>query len=232
MAKTAVITGAGSGLGASLARKFSLKGYHVCLLGRTKSKLVETASSLKNNASIYEVDVTSSKQVKKVMESIIIEYGCIDCLVNNAGIGIFKNFDLLNEEEIHQMIDTNLKGTIFCTQHVLTSMKKQNQGFIINIVSASGKRAKETESVYSASKFGVRGFFEALDQELQHTNIKTFSVYMGNMKTDLWRHGGVGDQINNYMNPDDVADLIMDCIKPRKNLLVQDITIMNRIDEY
>lgn len=181
-----VITGAGSGLGASLAKKYSDLGCHVCLLGRTQTKLIRTAETLNHNHSIYEVDISSKSDAAKVMQLIKEEIGQIDLLINNAGVGIFDLTENLSEESVQQMIDINLKGTIFCTQEVLNDMKKRNQGYIVNIVSLSGKRGKATESVYSASKFGVRGFTESLAIELEHTAIIVFGAYMGNMKTELW----------------------------------------------
>lgn len=219
-----VITGAGSGLGASLAKKYSNLGYHVCLLGRTQTKLIRTAEALTNNYSIYEVDISSKKDVAKVMQLIKKEMGTIDVLINNAGVGTFDVTENLSEESIHQMIDINLKGTIFCTQEVLDDMKKRNQGYIVNIISLSGKRGKVTESVYSASKFGVRGFTESLALELEPTAVKVFGAYMGNMKTELW--GGASTE-ETFMEPDDVADIILENIKPRKNILVEEVVIKN-----
>lgn len=223
--KTVIITGAGSGLGASLARKFSQMGNHVCLLGRTRSKLESTASKLKHGHSIFEVDITSRDSVRTVMQKITEEIGSIDYLVNNAGAGIFKMADDLTENEVHRMIDTNLKGTIFCTQEVLGPMKENNGGYIVNIVSASGKTAKVTESVYSASKFGVRGFFEAVALEAEGSGIQILSAFMGNMKTGLWNEVDTDDT---YMDPDDVADIILDNLKTRRHTMVTDVTILNQ----
>ncbi|WP_227937644.1 SDR family oxidoreductase [Alkalihalobacillus deserti] len=227
--ESVVITGAGSGLGASLARKFSSNGSHVCLLGRTKEKLFETASKLESDYSIFEVDVTSRLSVKNTIAKIQADRDSIDCLVNNAGVGIFKYIEHLTEENINQMIDTNLKGTIYCTQEVLTGMREKNKGSIVNIVSGSGKVAKSTESVYSASKFGVRGFSDALALEVKDSNIHIFSAYMGNMKTNLWSNELARENLDSYMDPDDVADIIIKSLKPRKHLKVSDITILNHM---
>ncbi len=227
--ETVVITGAGSGLGASLARKFSGIGYHVCLLGRTKATLMQTAESLHNECSIYEVDVTSKASVRDAITKIHRSRGSIEYLVNNAGVGYFKLVEDLAEEEIDQMIDTNLKGPIYCIQEVLEDMKKRNKGCIVNIVSGSGKVAKETESAYSASKFGLRGFLEAVSLEVKDFNIQLTSAYMGNMKTNLWEKDHPETKMSTYMEPDDVAEIIIENLKPRKNLHVTDITIMNHV---
>ncbi|MGM7719502.1 SDR family oxidoreductase [Metabacillus sp. Hm71] len=224
-----VITGAGSGLGASLAKKYSDLGCHVCLLGRTKTKLSRTAETLSYSHSIYEVDVSSKNNVAKVLQLIKEEVGQIDLLINNAGVGVFDLAENISEESIHQMIDINLKGTIFCTQEVLNDMKKRNQGNIVNIVSLSGKRGKITESVYSASKFGARGFTESLALELEHTAIRVFGAYMGNMKTELWEGAKTEET---FMEPDDVADIIMESIKPRKNVLVEEVVIKDNKNKY
>lgn len=220
-----VITGAGSGLGAALARKYSAEGAHVCLLGRTRSKLEKVSAQLGNESSIYEVDVSSKPGVESVMEKISSDHERIDILINNAGVGVFKLLDEMSENEVDQMIDINLKGTIYCTQEVLVKMKQQNSGCIINIVSASGKVAKEAESVYSASKFGVRGFLEALMLELKEWDIHVLAAYMGNMKTDLWKTEIGG---NDYMDPEDVAEIIMDNLKKRPGTKVSEITILNQ----
>lgn len=227
--KVVVITGAGSGLGASLAKKYSDLGCHVCLLGRTKSKLHQTAEKLTESHSIYEVDVTSKRDVTKVMQTIKEEVGPIDLLINNAGVGDFDYAENLSEKSVHDMIDINLKGTIFCTQEVLSDMKKRNQGNIINVVSTAGIEGKVNESVYCASKFGVRGFTESLVLELKDTPIKVFGAYMGGMRSEFWDGIYTQEQIKDLMNPDDVADIIIENTKPRKFLHVTEVIIKNKI---
>ena len=125
--KIAAITGAGSGLGASLAKKYVEDGYHVCLLGRTEDKLERTAQDFPKEAhSIFSVDVSSKKEVSHVFTKIKENIGTVDILVNNAGVGVFDLAENLSEEAVHQMIDINLKGTIFCTQEILADMKERN----------------------------------------------------------------------------------------------------------
>ncbi|MDD1504074.1 SDR family NAD(P)-dependent oxidoreductase [Lysinibacillus sp. CNPSo 3705] len=223
-----VITGAGSGLGAALAKKYSSLGYHICLLGRTKSKLEHTAKALTNGYSIYEVDVTSKQMVTQIMRSIQDDFGSIPLLINNAGVGYFDKAENLNEDSVHQMIDINLKGTIFCTQEVLKGMREHNEGTIVNIVSTAGLEGKVTESVYCASKFGVRGFTESLALELNDTAINVCAVYMGGMRTEFWDGVFTEEKTKTLMDPNDIADIIMENIKPRKALAVTEVVIKNR----
>ncbi len=223
-----VITGAGSGLGAALAKKYSTLGYHICLLGRTKSKLENTAKTLANGFSIYEVDVASKQMVGEIIHSIQDEFGSIPLLINNAGVGYFDLAENLEEYAIHQMIDINLKGTIFCSQEVLKGMKERNEGTIVNIVSTAGLEGKVTESVYSASKFGVRGFTESLALELRETSINVCAVYMGGMRTEFWDGIFSEEKTKTLMDPNDIADIIMNNIKPRKALAVTEVVIKNQ----
>ncbi|MBM4761236.1 SDR family oxidoreductase [Bacillus sp. B15-48] len=225
--KVVVITGAGSGLGASLAKKYSELGSHVCLLGRTRTNLERTAQTLVNGYSIYELDVTSKSEVDIVFQSIKENAGPIDLLINNAGLGVFDLAENIGEEAIHQMIDINLKGTIFCTQAVLPDMKERNQGKIANVISTAGIEGKVTESVYCASKFGVRGFTESLLVELKDSAVQVYAAYMGGMRTAFWDGIFSEEEIKNLMDPDDVAEIIMDNIKPRKNLNVTEVVIKN-----
>lgn len=224
--KIVVITGGGSGLGAALARKYSEVGARVVLLDISKDNLLKVSQSLKNENYTYEVDISVKQQVSDVFHSIYKEVGDIDILINSAGIGRFDLAENIPEQFVNAMIDINLKGTIFCTQEVLNAMKRKNQGYIINIVSMSGKRPVLTESVYCASKFGVSGFTQALALELENTFVRAIGIYMGNMATELWK-GGKPKDFDKFINPDDMADIIVENTKIRKNLAVTEVLVKN-----
>lgn len=229
--KHVVITGAGSGLGSSLALKYSEMGHHVTLIGRTFSKLKKVSESIESdNVSIYTLDVSSNKEVRKVFSDIKEENGPVDILVNNAGVGVFDKAETISEDAVDQMIDINLKGTIFCTQAVLPDMKERNSGTIIQVISTAGLTGKVTESVYCASKFGARGFTESLVKEVADTDIHVLAAYMGGMKTNFWDDIYEEEEITHLMEPDDVADIILANVKPRKNLTVPEIVIKNHIN--
>jgi uncharacterized protein len=226
--RVVVITGAGSGLGASLARRFSQKGLHVVLLGRTREKLEKAAEQLPNSYSIYPVDVSLKEEVTKVFTAIREQVGDVDVLVNNAGVGRFAAAEDLDQQSVDEMIDINLKGTIFCTQEVLRSMKQRNQGDIVNIVSTAGREGKVHESVYCASKFGVRGFCESLASELRDTAIRVAGVYMGGMKTAFWNGIFSVEQVEKLMDPESVAEIILANLEQYSYLSVDEIVIKNK----
>ena len=226
--KHVVITGAGSGLGASLAKKYLQKGYHVTILGRTVKKLEDLASSFEeSHFSTSALDVASFDDVRTVFKKIKKNQGPIDILVNNAGVGYFDLAENLDLFQMDQMIDINLKGTIYCTQQVIKDMKDRNKGSVINIVSTAGVEGKVTESVYCASKFGVKGYTESLLKEVADTNVHIHGIYMGGMNTPFWDGILDEDSMDGMMDPDDIADIVIGNTMERKNINVPEVIINN-----
>src|SRR5699024_2030907 len=203
--KHVVITGAGSALVAAVAKKYNEEDFYVTLIGRNQEKLERTASTFKNSSySIYTMDVSSYSDVTKTFEKITSEVQPIDILINNAGLGFFDLAENIEVEQIDQMIDINLKGTIYCSQQVIGTMKERNSGSIINITSTAGMQGKINESAYCASKFGVRGFTESIIKELSETDVHVHAIYMSGMDTPFWDGVFEEDEKSGMMQPYDV----------------------------
>lgn len=225
--KHIVITGAGSGLGASLAKKYAEQGHYITLIGRTESKLQTVAKDFPHsNYSLLSLDVSSYEAVDQAFDEIM-KVKPIDVLINNAGLGYFELAEDLTVNQVDEMIDINLKGTIFCTQKVLPAMKESDKGSLINIVSTAGLEGKVTESVYCASKFGVKGFTESIIKELEDTDIHVTAVYMGGMRTPFWDGVIEEENMGGLMDPEDIADIIIENVKIRKNINVPEVVIKN-----
>lgn len=227
MKKIAFITGAGSGLGTALAQSLSNKNYHVCLAGRTEKKLKEAQKHIQGSSSIHVLDVRNKQEVSQVFKEVKTNFGCINMLVNNAGTGSFDLTENLDAENVHDMIDINLKGTIFCTQEVIPDMKTRNEGNIVQIVSTAGIEAKINETVYCASKFGVKGYTDSVRLEVEDTKIRINAFYMGGMNTDFWNGILDKDSTQHLMQPDDIATIIMNNIKQYPLTNVADVIIKN-----
>ncbi|MBA2872624.1 short-subunit dehydrogenase [Anoxybacillus calidus] len=186
--ETIVITGAGTGLGKELALQYAEQGNTIILTGRRLDPLLAVQKEIEQRggtAFSYTLDIRNYENVKATVEEILKRHQ-VTCLINNAGVGYFGPFTSLTEEQIHDMIETNVKGTIFMTKAFLPYFHTIPKAKILNIISTAGLRGKVNESVYVASKFAVRGFSESLVKELEQTNISVTAVYMGGMDTPFW----------------------------------------------
>lgn len=210
--KTIIITGAGSGLGKELALGFSKQGFHLLLTGRTVEKLsavkneIEAAGGIADYASI---NISNTDDVSNQVDEWCKQYSIFG-LVNNAGVGHFGPFIESSEQEIIEMLNTNILGTILLTKAVLPILAKQEEGQILNIISTAGLRGKVNEAVYVASKFAVRGFTESLQKEYEGSNVAIKAVYMGGMNTPFWSGSTHISDPTRLRSPREVADIIFE----------------------
>ncbi|WP_308211952.1 SDR family NAD(P)-dependent oxidoreductase [Neobacillus cucumis] len=134
----------------------------------------------------------------------------IDQVINNAGIGYFGPLEEISADKISDMIDTNVKGTIYVTKAILPTFLERNAGKIMNIISTAGLRGKVQETAYCASKFAIRGFTEALVKELENTSISVSGVYMGGMDTPFWDENNFVTDRSRLKSAKDVAREILE----------------------
>lgn len=209
--KTIIVTGAGSGLGKELSILFSQQGYHVFMMGRAVDKLsaVKTVIERAGGAADFIVlDVQKETDIFIKIKEISKNHRIVG-LVNNAGVGHFGPFVNITENEISEMLNTNVLGTILMTKAVLPLLQEQGEGLLINIISTAGLRGKVNEAVYVASKFAVRGFTESLQKEYDNSSIKIKAIYMGGMDTPFWADSNHVADTSRFRSPKEVAEIIM-----------------------
>lgn len=183
--KVAVVTGASSGIGKSIAEELSKKGCKVVLASRSFDKLKDIGKGLSGSFEV-EMDVTSNDSVIDAFEKINDRFGRIDILVNCAGVMPLTYLKNRQLEDWLQTIEVNVKGTLRCIHAALPLMKKQNSGHIINIASVDGKEIFEGGAVYGASKAAVIELSRAMRMELSPDfNIRVTSIEPGTVDTDL-----------------------------------------------
>lgn len=215
--KTAIITGAGKGIGLAIAHALAKEGVSLGLISRTVSDLETLADTLKASYSIQvslaAADVSVNQEVQAAVASITEQLGPIDILINNAGIAKFGTVLDMDPEEWKSMMDVNLYGTYNVTRAVLPDMVARNSGEIINVASTAGERGFATGSAYCASKFAVLGFTESLLQEVRKHNIRVTALTPSTVNTELATKAGlkIGDE-DRMMQPEDVAALALAAI--------------------
>ncbi len=189
MTKTAVITGASSGIGQATAKELASKGYHVVLAARRQERLVELKKEIETAGGTAEykvTDVTSADEVEALIKFALQKTGTIDVLINNAGLMPLSFMNKLKIDEWDRMVDVNIKGVLYGIAAVLPVMEKQKFGHILNISSVAGHSVTKGSAVYSGTKFAVRAISEGLRQEIDPSHeIRVTIVSPGAVETEL-----------------------------------------------
>ncbi|MBB3698728.1 SDR family NAD(P)-dependent oxidoreductase [Flammeovirga yaeyamensis] len=228
--KTAIITGGGTGVGRAIATTLVEEGVNVLLASRTKDHLIDTANQLnkigKGKAITASLDVRDKENCIKVAQLAVKEFGSIDFLVNNAGLGVGSLVKDTTEADWDKVIDTNLKGTFFMMQSVLPTMIDQESGFILNIASQAAKRGYAQAGPYCASKFGVVGLGDALQEEVYEHGITVHSLCPALIQTPA--PTSEEDRDYNVLQVEDLAETVAYLFKMPERVKIDDIGLYAR----
>ena len=205
--KVAVVTGASSGLGKAVIDLLAKEEAIVFALARTVENIDFPKSVVK-----VPLNIRDLKSIDDAFSTIDSKTKQIEILVNCAGRGLVKKLEETTREEIIDVFGVNLKGNIYIAQEVYKRMIPQKSGHIMNVSSTSGIKARPNESIYVASKWGLRGFTESLRLAAVSNKIRVTGIYPGGMQTNFWK-GGEPKDIDTYMKPEDIAEEIIHILK-------------------
>jgi NAD(P)-dependent dehydrogenase (short-subunit alcohol dehydrogenase family) len=217
--KVAFVTGASRGIGAAVARALSAEGVSVGLASRSGDDLgLENALGL-------ECDVRDLGQVDSAVAQTVERFGRLDVCVANAGVGSYHTLVDTPVEHLEEMIDVNLKGTIYAARASIPHLLASGAGDLVTVASEAGRRGLPGEAVYCASKFGQVGLTRALDHELREHGVRCTNVCPGGVATDFALEDGYGrtpDVLEGMMSAEDVADVVLFCItRPRGHRILE-----------
>jgi short-subunit dehydrogenase len=226
-----LITGASSGIGAATARLFGRQGYRVVLAARRKEHLdsiAEEIDAFGGESLVVPMDITRLEEIENLVTCSLEHFGQIDVLLNNAGLGRLSWLENLDfTEDIDFQIQVNLTGLIQTTRAVLPHMLVRKQGHIINMGSMASLIATPTYTVYAATKYGIRGFTEALRREVGVSGIEVTGIYPGGVATEFGQKAGIkrktGISTPKYLKltAEDVAQAILRVVKkPRRAVIM------------
>lgn len=223
--KTALITGAGKGIGRATAIALAKEGVHVGLMARTEADLQKVAGEVRQvgvNAAIATADIASNEQVTEAVEQLKGDLGTIDILINNAGTSKFGSFLELEVAEWENIIQVNLLGMYYVTRAVFPTMIEQKSGDIINISSTAGQKGGPVTSAYSASKAGVLGLTESLAMEARKHDIRVSALTPSTVATDMAVELGlVKDGQEDMLQAEDLAELMVAQLKLNKRVFLK-----------
>lgn len=213
--KSAVVTGGTKGIGRAIAESLMREGMNVCLSARKEEEIERAVSELSDTGegmvTGVACDVRSYEEVRALFEHTASEFGGVDVLVNNAGIGLFVPVAEMSPEDFRAVLETNLNGVFYCCHEAIPLMKQRGGGFIINISSLAGANPHPQMAAYNASKFALNGFSEALMQEVRQDNIKVSYIMPGSVNTHFGGDTPSADQ-SWQLQPADIARVVLDLL--------------------
>ncbi len=225
--QVAVVTGAGRGIGAAIARALSRLGATAILCGRTRAALESAAQAIAQaggKAEVVPCDVSNLESVETAAKHVERSFGRLDILVNNAGIGGFGGpLHQLPPDAWDQILNTNLRGVYYTTRAFAPMMIRARAGHIINISSLAGKNALPNGAAYAASKWGLNGLSYSMAEELRGHNIRVAVICPGSTNTDLSPHAGK-DQ-SKMLQPHDVAHAVAMLVTQSPQSFVSEILL-------
>jgi NADP-dependent 3-hydroxy acid dehydrogenase YdfG len=183
--RVVAITGASAGIGAATARALADQGASVVLGARRKDRLEELASQLGDRAAIVEMDVRDPDASERLVATALERYRRLDAIVVNAGIGMYGGIMDLSDDELRDMVDTNVNGTVWPVRAAVPRFLEAGSGDIVIVSSVAGLRGAGDEAVYAATKFAQVGLAGALDRELREKNIRVSAICPGGTATEF-----------------------------------------------
>lgn len=230
--KVVIITGASSGIGKACAEEFAKRGANLVLAARQYVTLCEVTADLESKYGIRAVavqaDVSKEQDCEELTKQAILSFGKIDILVNNAGLSMRALFNDLDLTVLKNLMDVNFWGTVYCTKYALPEILK-TKGSVIGVSSIAGYRGLPGRTGYSASKFAMNGFMEALRTELLKTGVHIMvacpgftasNIRVTALAKDGLAHGETSMEEGKMMTADEVANRIVDGIAARKRTLI------------
>ncbi|EJI1393491.1 TPA: SDR family oxidoreductase [Vibrio parahaemolyticus] len=232
MKKLVVITGASSGIGEAIARRFSEEGHPLLLVARRVERL--EALNLPNTL-CEKVDVTDHASLITAIEKAEAQFGPADVLVNNAGVMLLGQIDTQDAAEWKRMFDVNVLGLLNGMHSVLAPMKARNSGTIINISSIAGKKTFPDHAAYCGTKFAVHAISENVREEVAASNVRVTTIAPGAVETELLSHTTSQDIKDGYdawkvdmggvLAADDVARAVMFAYQQPQNVCIREIAL-------
>ncbi len=229
--KTALVTGAGRGIGRAIALLLAQHGAAVITAARTESQIKAVADEINQSggtAYSYPFDLANESEILSLFAFFEKKAGKLDILINNAGIGLFGQMHEFSTEDLQTLLDVNIRGTYLCCREGYRRMIPNKSGYIINISSVVGFRGYPNQSAYSASKHAVVGMTKSLVVEAQSYNIRASVIHPGGVDTDLVRNARPDLDPAILIQPEDIAHAVIYLLSLSERCAVDEIYIRRR----
>lgn len=235
--KTIIVTGASEGIGKEIALALVKKGANIALVARSRENLEvvlkEVTTLGSKNSKIYVCDLAKLSELKSTTKQITTDYGHnLIGLVNNAGVWQKKaNLEDISDEELTNVLEVDLSGLIRFTKEILPTLKSQDESAIVNISSRSGITAQAGQSVYTAAKWGVKGFTQVLKEDLINTQVHVAGVYQGGTNTKMFHKAGETwplEKLQTFIPSSELGEVVAYLLTLPKQIWLSEIHVENK----
>lgn len=228
--KTAIVTGGSDGIGKHICLKLAAEGCKLAILGRNQDRLAQVAEEARSlgapEARSYGADMTDPAAIAAAAAAILQDFGSVDIVINNAGIWHKAGpLDSISEEMLMATVQTNLTGLMQLTRHLLPALRDRGEAAILNVASKSGVVAQAGQSVYTATKYGVRGFTDVLKVDEAETGVRVAGLYQSGTNTGMFAKAGEDVPNHIFTEPEDLADVVVFMLSRPPKLWMHEVRV-------
>ncbi len=228
--KTVIVTGGSDGIGKHICLKLAAAGCKLAILGRNQARLDQVAGEARSlgapEVRSYGADMTDPAAIAAAVADILRDFGSVDILINNAGIWHKAGpLDSIPEEMLMATVQTNLTGLMQLTRHLLPALRTRDEAAILNVASKSGVAAQAGQSVYTATKYGVRGFTDVLKLDEAETGVRVAGLYQSGTNTGMFAKAGEDVPNHIFTEPEDLADVVVFMLSRPPKLWMHEVRV-------
>jgi len=226
--QVAIVTGAGRGIGRSVALDLARQGFRVSLAARTELELkdvcveIETAGGI---AACFRTDMSSEASIKRLVKNTIKRFGRLDVVVNNAGTGIYGPLEKATADEWDQLMAVNARGPFLLCREAIPFLRRHTRSFIINIASVVAVKGYANQAAYAASKHALLGMTKVLAKEVQKDGIRVHAICPGGVATEMARKARPDLKQSELISPDEIAEIVRFLVSQRGNAAIDEIHV-------
>ncbi|MGQ9500498.1 MAG: SDR family NAD(P)-dependent oxidoreductase [Anaerolineae bacterium] len=227
----ALVTGAGRGIGRSIALTLAAAGARVALAARSTAQLqavLQEISAAGSEAACFPTDIAQEAQVVRLVAATVERFGQLDIVVNNAGVGFFAPLEHTSAEQWDYMMAVNARGPFLVCREALPHLRRSAHAFIVNISSVVGLKGYANQAGYSASKHALLGMTKALAREVQAEGIRVHAICPGGVDTDLASQARPDLDRSELMKPEEIAEIVLFLVTRRGNAVIDEIDVRRR----